>query len=200
MAWNPSSIAGLTPIDNGQEYDYRETEVALAGTGGLSDGAVSASFAYDDTAFGGVPAGVFKTLATCAVNPFDQDGTIPSGEYVQLQLTILRALGRDYRTPSSASNYGQITAFTASMRGVGPVRLANRFDGTDLALPWDTSVNVPPAPYLMRPTPLTWTGQDDNDAIPTIWLQRELDVVSFAFTAHSQSADVLVSFSVVGWQ
>lgn len=201
MAWNPNSIAGLTYINNEQDYSYRENLIALSGNGGLSDGAVGASFSYDDTAFGGVPTGIFKMLATCAVNPFDQDGTIPSGRYVQLRLGVIRELGRDYQSTfsSPSTNYGQITAFSASMRGSGALNFGDQYAGTDLGLPWDTSVNAAPTPYLLRPTPLHWPGQDDNEAVPTIWLQSEIDVVSFGFTVQSQSADVLVSFSVTGW-
>lgn len=180
MAWNPNAIAGLASINNQQEFDYRSNQIVPAGGGG--------DFSYDDTAWGNVPKGLFNTLATCAVNPDPPPtGTWYSGKYVQLLLGFI------------ASMHGYVTAFNLSMHGLGALRVANWTDGSDFAasLPLAFSGYV----YLLRPTTLSWLGQDSsNDANKTIWLQSEIDVVTFGFSVGSiTQLNSQVAFIAQGW-
>lgn len=209
MSWDPSTIAGLTRV-NETDFEYRQNLISLSGDGGLGQPAVEGDFTYDDTAWGKVPAGLFKTLASCAVNPDPPpDGTWYSGKYVQLQLTLVQEMGRDYGEgafgfPGAGSNGGAITAFHVSMRGIGTLRAANDIDGADFSdsLPFVTPPGgaAVPTPYLLRPTTLTWPGQDaSNQAVKTIWLQSEIDVVTFGFSVVSNSVNSVIGFGAIGW-
>lgn len=211
MSWDPSTIAGLTRV-NETDFEYRQNLISLSGDGGLGQPAVEGDFTYDDTAWGNVPAGLLKTLASCAVNPDPPpDGAWYSGKYVQLQLAFVQEMGRDYGEsapsfPGSGSNGGSITAFHVSMRGIGTLRAANNFDGTDFggALPFVTPAggggDVVPRPYLLRPTALSWPGQDaSNQAVKTIWLQSEIDVVMLGFSVVSNSVNSGIGFTAIGW-
>jgi len=201
VTWNPSTLAGLTWV-NEPFYSYRTNQIALSGGGGLADPAVNAAFTYDDTAFGQVPRGLLATLATCAVNGATPGE--PSGQYVQLLLSFVDELGRDYSTTAAhpGTNGGQITAFHAFMTGIGALTAVSDSDGIDFTtlLPWDMVALGAPSVYLLRPAALSWPGQDPgNTANRTVWLQPEVKPVAFGFTVNAQSAQIQVGFDVAGW-
>lgn len=205
--WDPSTIAGLEWV-NQTDFEYRTNQIALAGTGGLGESGTEGDFAYDDTAWGKVPDGLFRTLATCAVNPYPPpDGTWYSGEYVQLQLGFVNQLGRDYSTlGATGTNGGAITALHVSMAGYGALSIANEDDGSDLvaSLPYTTAGRFGHLDYLLRPASLPalhWPGQDDNQAVRTIWRQSEVHgPVAITFGVVSNSVEAEMQFYATGWK
>lgn len=207
--FNARDLAGLTAL-SAQSFQYRSNAISLSGLGRASDPPVTASFSYDDTAFGAVPDGILKTLASCAVaaSPY-------SGEYVQLTITdAIRALGhRPYLFGSSPVGLnvtagGQITAFSVGMPGtldLADLPQCNAAGGLVTVaseLPITVSSLGGPAMMLLRPTALTWPGQDPaNEANRTIWKVGEVAKAAIGFSVSgAQALDSQITLTATGWQ
>ena len=194
--WDPYDIDGLTQIGD-YAYGYRQNQCMLSGAG---------VFSFDDTAWGNVPEGICKTISTCAVKPYDAEGSSwVSGEYVQIYLGFVNEMGRNYSSTASSPprSTGTLSSFHASMSGFGSLLAPNEDDGsnfTGITTPAGSGGPFVPFVYLLRPTALAWPGQDvSNDANKTIFLQSEIDLVTLGFTIASISVSEEIFFQAYGW-